>query len=150
VANAAIYLPYSDIALADALAGAVATRDTAGRVTRFDVTLGGQPARFNVMPAAEAGRHLAGFAGWVGTLDEPDDCKADARLLISGAKTVLGLVAAGEFQENPALWQALFRVADKWDGFVFVYNSVMLPNGGVVVGPLRQDAEPNAAADGGA
>jgi hypothetical protein len=149
VANAAIYLPYADIDLADVLAGAVATRDAAGLVDRFDVTLGGQLARFNVMPPAEVNRHLTGFTRWVGTLDEPDDRKADARLLISGAKTVLGLVAAGEFQDNPALWQALFRIVDKWDGFVFVYNSIMLPNGGVVVGPLRQDAEPKAAADGG-
>jgi hypothetical protein len=137
VANAAIYLPYADIDLGDALAGAVATRDAAGRVTRFDVTLGGQPALFNVMPAAETQRHLGGFAAWVSTLDEPADRKADARLLISGAKTVLGLVAAGELEDNPALWQALFRIADKWDGFVFVYNSVLLPNGGVVLGPLR-------------
>jgi hypothetical protein len=145
VANASIYLPYGDIDLGEALAGAIATRDATGRVTRFDVVIGGQPARFNVMPAAEVGRHLAGFAGWVGTLGEPDDRTADARLMISGARTVLGLVAAGEFEDNPALWQSLFRVADKWDGFVFVYNSVLLPNGGVVVGPLRQDAEPGAA-----
>lgn len=101
------------------------------------------------MPPAETKQHLGGFARWVGTLDELDDRKSDARLLIGGVKTVLGLVAAGEFKDNPALWQALFRVADRWDGFVFVYNSVMLPNGGVVVGTLRQDAEPGAAADGG-
>ena len=149
MANAAVYLPCADIELADALAGAVATRDAAGRVARFDVTIGGQPARFNVMPSAEAGRHLAGFGGWVGTLDEPVGRKADARFLISGAKTVLGLVAAGEFEDNTALWQSLFRVADRWDGFVFVYNSVLLPNGAVVVGPLRQAAEPGAVADGG-
>src|SRR4051794_38608639 len=43
VANAAIYLPYADLDLGDALEGAVATRDAAGRVTRFDVTVGGQP-----------------------------------------------------------------------------------------------------------
>jgi hypothetical protein len=139
VANAAVYLPYAEFDLADALDGAIATQDSAGRVVRFDVTLGGQPARFNVMPSAEAGRHLAGFADWVGTLDEPDDRKADAQLLISGAKAVLGLVASGEFKDNPALWQSLFRVADKWDGFIFVYNSILLANGGVVVGPLRQD-----------
>ena len=140
MANAAIYLPYSDFDLRDALEGAVATLDAAGRATRFDVMLGGEPVRFNIMPAAELSRHLAGFGGYVENLDEPDGRKADARLLIRNAKAVLGMVAGGDFEQNPALWQCLFRVADRWDGFVFVYDSVLLPNGGVVVGPLRQDA----------
>lgn len=136
MANATIYLPYDDIDLGDVLAGAVATRDASGRATAFDVILGGQPARFNVMHVAAMGRHLAGFAGWIHSLDESAERKADAGLLAGSAKFVLGLVAAGEFEDNPALWQSLFRVADKWDGFVFVYDSILLPNGGVVVGPL--------------
>ncbi len=147
MANAAIYLPYAEFDLADALPGAVATREPTGNTSRFDVILGGQPARLNVMSPTDVIRHLDGFAGWVGTLDETDERKADARLLIGGAKTVLGLVAAGDFEGNPALWQALFQVANKWDGFVFVYNSVLLPNGGVVVGPLRQDAQASDTAD---
>jgi hypothetical protein len=151
MANAAIYLPYADIDLGDALEGAVATRDAAGRVTRFDVTVGGEPVRFNVMPAAELSRHLVGFAGYVDSLDEPAARKADARMLIRHTKCALGLVAGCEFEDNPALWESLFRIADKWDGFVFVYDSILLPNGGVVVGPLQDDAEPgDAAAEDGA
>ncbi len=136
MANATIYLPYDNIDLGAVFAGAVATRDASNRPTAFDVILGGQPARFNVMPSAAVGQHLAGFAGWIDSLDESADRKADAKMLVGGAKYVLGLVAAGEFAENPALWQCLFQVADKWDGFVFVYDSLLLPNGGVIVGPL--------------
>jgi hypothetical protein len=144
VANAAVYLPCTEFDLADAVAGAVATRSADGRVARFDVTIGGQSIQFNVMPAVEVSRHVAGFAGYVDSLDEPLAHRAEARKLIRNTKAVLGLVASGEFEDNPALWESLFRIAEKWDGFVFVYDSVVLANGEVVVGPLEQDTESDA------
>ncbi|EXA75041.1 hypothetical protein J517_4451, partial [Acinetobacter baumannii 118362] len=54
----------------------------------------------------------------------------------SHTKVVLGLVTDKEFDENPAIWQSLFKIADKYDGLIFTYDSVLLPSGTILVGPL--------------
>jgi len=32
--------------------------------------------------------------------------------------------------------QSLFKIADKYDGLIFTYDSVLLPSGTILVGPL--------------
>jgi hypothetical protein len=137
-ANAAIYLPYDGVNLADLFEGMIAGQGVQGRQSHFEVVLNGESVLFNIMPQSEMPRHLQGFAGYIDSLDEPNQCKSDAKGLVQHTKTVLGMVAQSEFDENPALWQSLFQIADKWDGFVFVFDSVLLPNGGVIVGPLKE------------
>lgn len=44
----------------------------------------------------------------------------------------------GDFQENPGRWQAVFEIADANDGFVFVYDSIYLANGAVLLGVMRE------------
>jgi hypothetical protein len=89
------------------------------------------------MPSGEVAGHLRGFIGHVGSLNEEVRRKEDATLLIKSAKAVLGLVTSCEFEENPLVWEALFKIAGKYDGFIFVCDSIVLGNGGVVIGPLK-------------
>ena len=114
--------------------------------TLFDLEIGGVGVRFNVMPPQEVPRHLVGFRTYIRRLDDPAQNRADAELAISQTKTVLGLVTDAEFATVPELWQALFKIADAYDGYVFVYDSVLLPSGAVIVGPLGKTkaAEPGA------
>lgn len=137
-ANAAVYLPHKDIDLVGLFELVTAGTDDSDRTIYFDVELNSERVRFNIMPQEELSIHLQGFANYVDTLDEPDECKADARMLIEHTVTVLGLAADSEFEDNPAIWQSLFQLADRWDGFIFTYDSILLPNGGVIIGPLKQ------------
>ena len=88
------------------------------------------------MPPSEVRNHINGFLGYISSLDQDLKRKEDASYAISHTKIVLGLGSDKEFEENHSIWQSLFDIADKYDGFVFVHNSVLLPNGAVLVGPL--------------
>ncbi|MEM8782204.1 MAG: hypothetical protein AAGE65_05035 [Planctomycetota bacterium] len=138
-ANAALYLPHDDIDLREVFADGQHHRG-GDSSEYFDCLVDGHPVRFNVMAQSDIPAHLDGFAGYVRSLDEPASRADDAVMLIEHSKTVLGLVAECEFDENHELWQCLFTVTDRWDGFVFAFDSILLPNGAVIVGPLRDDS----------
>ena len=89
------------------------------------------------MPAGEITKHLQGFLSYVRQLDEEPQRIDDAAFLVSQTKTVLGLVIDSNFEDKDLVWQSLFWIAESYDGFVFVYNSIVLANGGVVIGPLK-------------
>ena len=114
-ANAAIYIP----------------------TEKVDVPLGGETVRFNIMPRDEVATHLTGFQNYIASLPDDADRKQDASRAIRQTRIVLGLVAASDFTDNHAIWQSLFRIADAFDGYVFVHDSILLPNGAVIVGPMR-------------
>jgi hypothetical protein len=85
--------------------------------------------------------HLDSFVRYIDSLDEEEQRKHDAKTIVQHSRCVLGLVTDQEFEENDALWQALFRIADVYDGYVFVHDSLLLPSGGVIVGPLRHHVD---------
>jgi hypothetical protein len=138
-ANAALYLPKDAIDLTQVFETARAHKRLFGRVTHYDVTFGADVVRFNVMPAAEVAGHVSGLLRYVESLDQDATRKRDACFALQHTKTVLGLVTAREFEDNHAIWQALFRIADAYDGFVFAHGSVLLPSGAVLVGPLLEE-----------
>jgi len=106
----------------------------------FEVLLDNHTVRFNVMPRERIGAHVAGFLGYIDSLLDQQSRKDDAKLAIAQTKTVLGMVSPCNFDENHSIWPALFKIADAYDGYVFAYDSVFLPSGSVIVGPLQADA----------
>lgn len=137
-ANAAIYIPRSDIDLGTLFRVVDTDKRLFRRPTYFDVDLDGDIVRFNVMKSSQIGNHLRGFLGYIDSLDQDPQRKRDAAGAIARAQTVLGLVTDREFEQNHAIWQSLFRIAQAYDGFVFAHDSVLLPNGAVMVGPLLE------------
>jgi hypothetical protein len=103
----------------------------------FDVPLDGETVRFNIMPRDRVAQHLTGFQNYIASLPDEVERKRDASQAIQQTRTVLGLVAASDFTGNHAIWQSLFKIADAFDGYVFVHDSILLPNGAVIVGPMR-------------
>jgi hypothetical protein len=118
--------------------GAVAARDGTGAVTSFSVRIGEDTVTFNVMPKGELAAHVRKFRAWVQSLDDDEKRKNAASDAVGIARTVLGLIADREFAENHAIWASLFRIADRHDGYVFASDSLLLPNGTVLVGALRR------------
>ena len=143
-ANASIYLPCDRVDLRKQFDGVATDGGLLRKPTYFEFALGQSNVRFNVMPANEIPRHLAGFIGYIRQLADPATNKADAEKAISLTRTVLGLVTDHEFGDNHAIWAALFKIADAYDGYVFAYDSVQLPSGAVIVGPLRAENEESA------
>ena len=140
-ANASIYIPHDRVDLRKQFDGVQTDSGFLRKPTYFEFALGHSKVRFNIMPADEIPRHLAGFVGYIRQLQDPATNRADAEKAIARTRTVLGLVTGHEFIDNHAIWASLFRIADAYDGYVFVYDSVLLPNGAAMVGPMRTSTE---------
>lgn len=137
-ANAALYIPDGVPDLTTIFPGAKSDKGLfRKRPNWFTVPLNGDTVIFNVMPEVEIERHKASFVRYIRSLDEEDRRKADATLMVNMAKCVLALQTEREFEENHAIWQSLFKIADAFNGYVFTMDSLLLPNGAVIFGPLR-------------
>jgi hypothetical protein len=135
-ANAAIYIQRTGVDLARVFPKVASDKSLLRKATYYDVDIGGDTVRFNVMETARIESHLRGFLGYIDSLDQDPERKRDTAFAVAHTKTVLGLVTDREFEDNPEIWQSLFRIADAYDGLVFVHDSVLLPSGTVMVGPL--------------
>lgn len=140
-ANGAIYIQHNNVNLYDVFDNVSSDKGWFKKPSYYDVTLGEDVVRFNIMPKDEVPKHINGFLGYIDSLDQDQERKDDTARGVRNTQVVLGLVTDKEFDENHAIWESLFKIADKHHGLVFVHNSVLLPNGVVLVGPLlEQDA----------
>lgn len=135
-ANAALYLPEEHIELNDIFKSSVVNQ-VDGK--SFNLILGDDLVTYNIMPKIDIKEHILGLINYLYSLNEEKNRIEDAIQIIKHTKTVLGLVAEKEFDENPKIWESLFKIADKYNGYVFVYESLLLPNGGVILGPLKKE-----------
>lgn len=134
-ANAALYLPREHVNLREIFESSVSNQKDG---EYFELLLDTDLTTYNIMPKADINGHISGFINYLSSLNEEKDRIQDAIAAIKHTKTVLGLVAEKEFDENPKIWESLFKIADKYNGYVFVYESLLLPNGGVILGSLRE------------
>lgn len=138
-ANAAIYIQQGSGDLSKVFDTVKSDKSLFRKATYYDVRLGNDVARFNVMAASDVKPHVEGLLRYIASLDQDEDRKQDTSFAIKHTTVVLGLETDKEFEDNPALWQSLFQIADAYNGFVFVYGSVLLPSGAVLVGPMLED-----------
>jgi len=134
-ANAALYLPCEQINLRDIFGSSVSSQKDG---ECFELLFVNDLTTYNIMPKADIDEHISGFINYLSSLNEEKDRIQDAIEVIKHTKMVLGLFAEKEFDENPKIWGSLFKIADKYNGYVFVYESLLLPNGGVILGSLRE------------
>lgn len=137
-ANGAIYIQRDDVNLANVFENVTSDKTLFRKRTYFEVKLGNDIVRFNLIEPSRLKAHIDGFLRYISSLDQDDQRKSDTSYAISHTKVVLGLSTDREFEENPAIWQSLFKIADTYDGFVFVHDSILLPSGTVLVGPLLE------------
>ena len=136
-ANASLYVPRPLVRLrSDASLRGPDARNRRGQ--HYELSVGGSAVRLNIMPTEMVAAHLRGFAGWVQSLDEPHDLKAEAHALIKSAQHVLGLVTGDTFENNPALMPWLFGEAEENGAFVFMLDSIYLASGVVLIGAMRR------------
>lgn len=135
-ANAAIYIQQGSGDIAKVFDNVRSNKRLFRDPTWYDVQLGDDIVRFNVMDSNDVQSHIKGLLRYIASLNHDEARKKDTAYAISHTTVVLGLVTDREFEENHMIWQSLFRIAGAYDGFVFVHNSLLLPSGTVLVGPL--------------
>ena len=135
-ANAAVYIQKEKVDLKEVFKKVKSDKRFFKKATYYDVDLGKNIIRFNVMDSSQVESHIQNFLGYIASLSHNKERIDDASFAIKHTKVVLGLKTSLEFKNDDAIWESLFRIADKYSGFVFVYDSVLLPSGTVLVGPL--------------
>ncbi|VFQ44035.1 hypothetical protein [Desulfoluna butyratoxydans] len=139
-ASAAIYIQYDTaVDLSDLFEDVKSDNGLFKTPTFFEVRIGDDVVRFNVMERTLVPEHIKGFLGYISSRVHDFETRADICHAIGHTRIVLGLTTDKEFEENPAIWESLFRIADMYDGFVFTYDSLLLPDGAVLFGPLMDD-----------
>ncbi|MEO1204964.1 MAG: hypothetical protein AAFV45_01400 [Pseudomonadota bacterium] len=101
--------------------------------------LGDERVRFDVLHGKAMADHVAGFAKYIETLDEDAGRKTAAIALLDDVAIVLRLVTDAEWSEE--MWQATGMAADTLDGLLFAFDSIIMPSGVVLAGPLRKQHE---------
>lgn len=136
MANAALYLSAKKLDIAKWIPGTTHNGGFFKAPTTFRVPRAGGAVQFNVMPAGQLKQHLSGFIGYVRSLPGHAASKVAAEQQIMRVSHVLGLVTERELDDK--LGSLLFAIAHTHDGFLFVSNSILLPNGEALVGPLAE------------
>jgi hypothetical protein len=139
-ANAAIYIQVAGVDLAKVFPGVKSDKRMFRPPTYFEFSIGQDVVRFNVMETERIQSHVAGLLGYVRSLDHEQKRKDDTCYALSHTQVVLGLQTSAEFEDNHAIWASLFKIADAYDGFVFVNESILLPSGAIMVGPMLGSA----------
>lgn len=80
--------------------------------------------------------HLRGFRGYVAQLPDGGEATAEAHARISRTKTCLGVYLPGPVSPESDAFASLVKIIDRFGGFMFVADSIMLPDGRFLVGPM--------------
>ena len=135
-ANGAIYIQKDTINLFDVFDKVKTGKSQDGKTSYYEVMLGDDAVQFNIMPPSEVVSHITGFLGYINSWAQDKKRKTETSSVISHTKIVLGLSTDREFEDNHEIWNSLFKIAEQYDGLVFVRGSVLLSNGAVLIGPL--------------
>ena len=137
-ATAEIYIPHRNPDLRLAFPEAVVVNAKSGAIAYFEDTIGSDLVSWKMMPDVVVAGHINDFIKYVKALGEDEQAKKDAITALSFCRAVVTLETAAEFRDNKKIWAALFHLAKKFDGYVFVLDSLITGDGGVIFGPLGQ------------
>ena len=86
-------------------------------------------------------QHLNGFKGYVAKLPNNGAARAEAQRLISRTKLCVGVVLPQPVAPDSDAFASLMHLIDQFDGFMFVADSILLPDGNFLVGPMAESSE---------
>lgn len=138
--NASLYLGAKNPNLSKIFNNVETDRGLFRKATFYDISEPSFNLRLNVMPKERMPEHFAGFQGYVTGLNGDADMTQLTLKLIPEIQCVLGILTEAEPEETPEVWEALTEIAAKFDGIIFAYDSIFLPNSTPILGPMVQVA----------
>ena len=110
------------------------------QATWFEYDLGGHTIRLTLQHD-DLAEHLRGFRAYVAQLPNSGKARAQAQELIKQTKAAVGVILPGPVASNSAAFASLVSLLQRFGGFMFVGDSIMLPDGTFVAGPLANEVE---------
>ncbi|MBN2384562.1 DUF4272 domain-containing protein [bacterium] len=83
--------------------------------------------------------HLQGFCAYVARLPSSGESRSKAQELIKRTKSVLGVFLPCPVDPDSDAFRSLVHIIATFNGFMFVVDSVMLPDGSILVGPTLKE-----------
>lgn len=84
-------------------------------------------------------RHLDGLSAYVAQLPNSGAARSQTQELIRSSKAAVGVILPQPVETDSDAFQSLVGLIDRFAGFMFVYDSVMLPDGTFLVGPMAEE-----------
>ncbi len=137
-ATAQIFIPHRNPDLRLAFPEAIMVNARSGAVAYFEDTINGDVVLWKMMPDVVVAGHIDDFTKYIKSLNIDEQAQKDAITALSFCRAVVTLETDVEFRDNRKIWAALFHLAKKFDGYVFVLDSLITSEGGVIFGPLGE------------
>lgn len=104
---------------------------------QVELIRGADSAKFKILNSSDRDQEIDRLLKICKDSKSPIDTQNDVMTIVSKTRSILKLNSTEEFSENKFLWESLFLVSDANNGFVFTHNSLILPNGAVIFGELK-------------
>ncbi|MEM1371556.1 MAG: hypothetical protein AAGG72_04920 [Pseudomonadota bacterium] len=138
-AEAAIHLTDTDINFALHFKELKEEGECCGLPKSLLAKAGGETINFSVLHGKQLAEHLADLKGKLTSLEQDEKRLTAASALLDDSVMVLKLQTEAEWTEE--LWQDVGAAAQTLDGIMLAFDSLILPSGVVLAGPLRQQHE---------
>ncbi|MFN8672318.1 MAG: DUF4272 domain-containing protein [Candidatus Sericytochromatia bacterium] len=95
----------------------------------------------NIMPKNEINNHLEGFKNYISKLPNEKKDKDLAVKLVSQTNIVLGVTFSEPIGLESNTFASLIYLITNFNGFIFLFDSILLSDGNFLVGPLSMEEE---------
>lgn len=133
----ALYFPTDKLPLKSVIPNGRSDAGLFKAATWFEYDPGDGPIRLNLRHENLAG-HLRGFKAHVAQLPNGGAARAKAQALISRTRMSVGVVLPHPVAVDSAAFTSLVDLLARFDGFMFVRDSIMLSDGSFLVGPMAE------------
>ena len=147
IENCTLYFPAARLPLEEVFPDGTSDGGPQQAATWFEYESGDGRVRLN-LEQDDLASHLQGFRSYVAQLPNSGEARANAQKLISATQSVAGVILPEPVAPDSRVFGSLMHLINVFGGFMFVADSILLPDGSFVVGPMAgQDAAAGEAAE---
>jgi hypothetical protein len=134
----ALYFPLDTLPLKTVFPNGRSEGGLFRKPTWFEYDAGEGPVRLHLRHPDLAG-HLQGFRGYVAQAPESGEARAESLQRIARTRAAIGVSLPHPVSIDSRTFASLMSLIARFDGFMFVFNSMLLPDGRFLVGPMAVD-----------
>ena len=108
--------------------------------TWFEYDAGEGPIRLHLRHPDLAG-HLQGFRSYVAQASGAGEARTEALQRIVRTRAAVGVSLPHPVSTDSPTFASLMSLIERFDGFMFAFNSILLPDGRFLVGPMTVDGD---------
>lgn len=143
----ALYFPTDKLPLKTVIPNGRSDAGFFRAATWFEYDPGDGPIRLSLHHENLA-EHLRGFKAYVAQLPNSGEARSKAQALISRTRASVGVVLPHPVALNSTAFNSLVDLLGRFDGFMFVRDSIMLPDRSYLVGPMADiESAPPASSE---